>query len=155
MDAIWDEGAALPAFDRLRGDLRTDVLIIGGGMAGLLCALELQRAGVDYALIEENRVFSGVSARTTAKLTCQHGLIYSKLRSTLGRERAELYWQANQEAVAAMKELAQKADCDFQEKIHYIYQTDGVNRLEQEAAAYDALNIPYLWQESVSLPIPV
>lgn len=155
MDSVWDAGVVLPGFDRLKGDLRTDVLIIGGGMTGLLCARELQRAGVDYALIEGNRICSGVSGRTTAKLTSQHGLIYSKLLDTLGKERAKLYWQANRDGVAAMKALAQSADCDFEEKTNYIYQTDGVERLEQEAAAYEALNIPYLWQDSLSLPIAV
>lgn len=155
MDSVWDEDVALPRFDRLRGDLRTDVLIIGGGLAGLLCAWQLRRAGVDCALVEENRILSGVSGRTTAKLTSQHGLVYGKLLNTLGKERAKLYWQANEKAVSAMKELAQKADCDFEEKTSFIYQTDGVNRLEQEAAVYDALGIPYLWQGSVPLPIPV
>ena len=155
MDCVWDEDVALPRFDRLRGDLRTDVLIVGGGMAGLLCAWELRRAGVDCALVEENRILGGVSGRTTAKLTSQHGLVYSKLVNTLGKEQAKLYYQANEKAVSAMKALAQKADCDFEEKTSFIYQTDGADRLEQEAAAYDALGIPYLWQDSVPLPIPV
>lgn len=38
MDSIWEENVQLPRFSALEGDLRTDVLIIGGGLAGLLCA---------------------------------------------------------------------------------------------------------------------
>ena len=46
MDSIWKQTAELPRFAPLEGDLKTDVLVIGGGMAGLLCAYWLDRAGV-------------------------------------------------------------------------------------------------------------
>lgn len=39
MDSIWMDGEQLPHFSSLEGSIKTDVLIIGGGMAGLLCAL--------------------------------------------------------------------------------------------------------------------
>lgn len=45
MDSIWTKTAQLPQFDPLRSDLRTDVLIIGGGLAGVLCAYKLTQAG--------------------------------------------------------------------------------------------------------------
>ena len=51
MQSIW-EPAALPSFPPLEGAVHTDVLIIGGGIAGILCALHLQQAGVDYVLID-------------------------------------------------------------------------------------------------------
>ena len=75
MESIWESYEKTPHFPQLERDLRTDVLVIGGGLAGLLCAGELNRAGVDCVLIEENRLMHGVSGRTTAKLTAQHGLI--------------------------------------------------------------------------------
>ncbi len=39
----------LPHFETLRGEIKTDVLIIGGGIAGILCAYFLQKEGVDYS----------------------------------------------------------------------------------------------------------
>ena len=39
MDSLWEKTATLPKFDRLRTDLKTDVLIIGGGIAGILLSL--------------------------------------------------------------------------------------------------------------------
>ena len=41
LNSIWANTVELPAFPSLDGDLDTDVLIIGGGMAGLLCAQAL------------------------------------------------------------------------------------------------------------------
>ena len=101
MDSIWLQTAKPPAFAPLRSDLKTDVLVIGGGMAGLLCAHRLARAGVDCALVEADRVGSGVTKNTTAKITSQHGLIYHTLLRRFGAEGARLYLEANQAALEA------------------------------------------------------
>lgn len=52
MDSIWTKTVTMPSFPALEGDIKTDVLIIGGGMAGILCAYFLQEQGVDYLLAE-------------------------------------------------------------------------------------------------------
>ena len=132
MESIWQTGVFVPAFPKLEGNLSTDVLVVGGGLAGLLCAYRLAQAGVDCTLIEEKRIMQGVSGRTTAKLTSQHGLIYGKLLQTMGAERAEQYWRANTEALSALRELAERADCDFAPQSNYIYETDGTEKLEKE-----------------------
>ena len=124
-------------------------------MAGLLCAGNLTRAGVDCVLIEENRLMSGVSGRTTAKITSQHGLIYSKLLDRYGPEKARLYWQANEDALTAFRGLAENADCDFRDQNSYIYVTDGTEKLEEEMAAYEQLEIPARWETQLPLPFPV
>lgn len=155
MDSIWNENVQIPSFPQLESDLRTDVLIVGGGLAGLLCAWKLIKAGVDCTLIEENRIMHGVSGRTTAKITSQHGLIYSKILNEFGSERAKMYWQANEDALAAYRELAEAADFDFQIQNNYIYATDGTEKLEAEMKAYDKLKIPAGWESSLPLPFPV
>ncbi len=38
MESLWEATAGMTKFSSLRQGLDTDVLIIGGGMAGLLCA---------------------------------------------------------------------------------------------------------------------
>ena len=45
-ESVWEQTASLPQFPRLEGDLRTDVLIIGGGIAGILTAYFLHQSGV-------------------------------------------------------------------------------------------------------------
>ena len=155
MESIWESYEKTPHFPQLESDLRTDVLVIGGGLAGLLCAGELNRAGVDCVLIEENRLMHGVSGRTTAKLTAQHGLIYSRLLKEQGAERARLYWLANQDAVASLQELAESADCDFQTQSSYIYATGSTEALEIEAETYEKLNIPFQWSRRLPLPFPI
>ena len=155
MDSIWYKDTSLPQFRRLEGDMRTDVLVIGGGLAGLLCAWNLTNAGAGCVLIEENRIMSGVSGRTTAKITSQHGLIYSKLLKVLGPEKARMYWQANEDGLAAYRRLAEKAAFDFEVQPSYVYSTGSTEKLEAELAACESLRIPARWETATDLPFPV
>ena len=155
MDSIWDNDVKMPRFPHVQGDIRTDVLVIGGGLAGLLCAWNLTRRGVDCVLIEQDRLLSGVSGRTTAKLTAQHGLIYSKLLDKLGCERARLYYQANADALAAFGEIADKEKWDYQTQNSYIYATGSTQKLEQELEACERLRIPAQWESFLPLPFSV
>ena len=155
MDSIWDNDIQLPQFSPLQKDLHTDVLIVGGGLAGLLSAKILTDAGMDCVLIEQNRLMDGVSGRTTAKLTSQHGHIYRKLIASQGAEKAKLYWQANENAIAAYRAMAKQFDFDFQEQNSYLYQTGDKAQLKAEMTACKQLGIPARWETSLPLPFPV
>ena len=154
-DSIWTSDVTMPRFPTLEGDTETDVLIIGGGMAGLLCAWKLHQAGVDHLLIEANRVMHGVSSHTTAKLTSQHGLIYHKLLRRFGPNMARLYWKANEEALEEYRKLAQTIACDFQDQDNYIYTIDDSGKLKQEWNALQQLHIPATQCGNLPLPFPV
>lgn len=91
MDSIWTKEMELPHFPTLEGEVNTDVLIIGGGITGILCAYFLQENGVDYVLLESNTIASGTTRNTTAKITLQHGLIYHKLLDDIGKELTMQY----------------------------------------------------------------
>ena len=69
MDSVWTKTVRMPRFPALQGELKTSVLVIGGGIAGLLCAYQLCQAGVDCALVEADRLCGGITKNTTAKLT--------------------------------------------------------------------------------------
>ena len=55
MKSLWENTAKRPDFKVLDGDKKTDVLIIGGGMAGVLCAFEMKNRGVDTFRSGKNR----------------------------------------------------------------------------------------------------
>ena len=116
MDSVWTKTANLPHFEELEGDVTTDVLIIGGGITGILCAYFMKERGIDYLLVEGQEICNGVTGNTTAKITAQHGLIYAKMIRHAGLEKTRLYLEANQRAVMKYAELAQHFTCDFAEK---------------------------------------
>lgn len=53
MTSLWSDTAALPSFPSLEGDITTDVLIIGGGIAGIMTAYFLHQRGIKYILVEK------------------------------------------------------------------------------------------------------
>ncbi len=154
-ESIWGRDIILPHFPVLEGDLKTDVLIVGGGLAGLLCAWKLKREGVDCALLEADRICGGVSQNTTAKITAQHGLIYSRLCKEFGPETAKQYYQANTMALEQLREAAAGADCDWETRDNDVYVSESITKLEDEWDALDALGIPAEYRSAVELPVPV
>lgn len=154
-NSIWANSAQMPTFPRLDGDLKTDVLVVGGGLAGLLCAHRLKQAGVQCALIEADRICGGVTRNTTAKITSQHGLIYAKLLKKFGQEQARFYWEANEAALGEYRHLAGEIPCDFEEKDSYVFSADQVLLLDEELSALDKLDIPAEFVREVPLPLPV
>ena len=82
--SLWHEETQLPERKPLRGDIRTDTLIIGGGLAGILTAYLLEKRGIHCVVLEAKRVGSGQSGNTTAKITLLHGLKYAHVRKVFG-----------------------------------------------------------------------
>lgn len=152
MTSLWERTWEHTNFAPLEGDVNTDVLIIGGGMAGVLCAYLLHHAGVPYMLAEAETVCGGITKNTTAKLNSQHGLIYDKLIRTLGIERAKGYLSANQEALQKYRVLCDGIDCDFEEKNAYVYALNDRQKLEQELAALEKLGFHGEFAEHLPLP---
>ena len=155
MESLWQKTVELPRFDTLDQDLKTDVLIIGGGIAGLLCAYSLKQAGVDCVLVEAKQICSGITKNTTAKITLQHGLIYDKLIRTFGLTAAKLYLKANWSALELYAELSQTIDCDFQRRDSYVYSIDDTRKLEKELTALDKIGYGADFSQQLPLPFPV
>ena len=154
MDSLWRETVKLPRFEPLEGDFTTDVLVIGGGLAGLLCADQLTRAGVDCALVEAERLCGGATQNTTAKITVQHGLIYDKLIREFGADKARLYLEANQRALEEYRALCRTMDCDFEEKDAFVYSLGSREKLDRELNALERLGFGAEFQADIPLPFP-
>ena len=104
MESIWN-GIEKQEFLQQQEEIKTDVLIIGGGMSGLLCAYMLQKEGVDCVLVEADKLCAGVTNGTTAKITAQHGLIYDKISKNYGDEKAKQYYKSQKEAMDIYRTL--------------------------------------------------
>ncbi len=152
MSSLWQQEVSLPEFPTLTGAAQTDVLVIGGGLAGLLTAWSLREEGIDATLVEQDRICSGITARTTAKITAQHGLTYHRLLRTFGEEAAAQYHRANADAVLRLKALCRNYSCPLEEKTNYVYSSDP-RKLEAELSALQKLGIAAVFEESPPLPL--
>ena len=151
-NSLWKETASMPSFPTQQGSARTDVLIIGGGIAGILCAHMLAQAGMEYILVEEREICSGITENTTAKITAQHGMVFDKLLHRFGQEHTACYLQANLEAVEQYRKLCQDIDCSFQEQNSFVYSTDE-EELQQEMDALQKLSYTAQFIREIPLPI--
>lgn len=155
MESLWEQTWEKPHFPALDRDRDTDVLIIGGGMADILCAYFLHCASIPYLLVEAETICSGITKNTTAKITSQHGLIYHKLVSRLGLERAGQYLAANEAALQKYREMCRLIDCGFEEKVAFLYSLNDRGRIERELSALDKLGFPAEWADNLPLPFPI
>lgn len=153
MQSLWRKTVSLPACPPLTRDTSADVLVVGGGLTGLLCAWSLRRAGADVLLLESDRLCGGTTGNTTAKVTVQHGLLYGKLLRTRGPEAARQYLQANQRALERYRALCRGLDCDFETADSFVYALEDRAALEREAAALQTLGAPAELVSHVPLPL--
>ncbi len=152
MNSLWHNTTEIPKNETLKGNIKTDVLIIGGGLAGILCAYALKKAGVDCVVAEAQRVGGGTTGNTTAKITSQHGLIYDKLIKEYGVEKAQMYLSSNEWAVRQYRELCRNINCGFEDKDNFVYSLDDRKKLEKEMDALSRLGFDAELSEKVPLP---
>ena len=155
MQSVWTDSVNFPNFEQLKKDIRTDVLIIGGGITGLLCAYQLQQSGVDYVLVEADRICSGITKNTTAKITSQHGLIYHKLIQRFGIEKTRMYLDANEAALREYRKLCKSIDCSFESKNSYVYSLNNSNKIAKELHALRILGFHAEYETQLPLPFSV
>lgn len=106
---------ALPAYPPLQGAERADVVVLGGGIAGLSTALELAERGYQVVLLEAERVGWGASGRSGGQAIFGYGCEMSKIASQVGLADARLLFDWSVEGVAMIAERCERyaIDCDW------------------------------------------
>lgn len=155
MPSLWEQTSEMPHFGALDDSISTDVLIIGGGIAGILCAYMLRASGIDCVLLEAKTLCSGITKNTTAKITSQHGLIYDRLIRQSGFDAAAQYLRANEAALDKYRTLCANIDCGFEETESFVYSRTDRQKLIREYKALSALDFPAYFTDTLPLPFPV
>jgi glycine/D-amino acid oxidase-like deaminating enzyme/nitrite reductase/ring-hydroxylating ferredoxin subunit len=157
--SYWLETTDETEYPPLAGDAAFDLVVIGGGITGLTTAYLLTTEGARVLLIESGHICEGTTGYTTAKVTAQHGLIYSKIWKTHGAERAQLYADAQMTGLRLIRSIVEteKIDCDLASIPSAIYTSEEkrVREFEEEATFASELGLPVSLRAPADLPFPV
>src|SRR5690348_15997289 len=97
-----------PPAERYPGSLprKCDVLVIGGGIAGVSLLWHLAQRRIGAVLVERDRVASGASGRNAGFLLSGVASSYAEAIESYGRERARELWELTNENHDRMVEAA-------------------------------------------------
>ncbi len=150
--SIWSEELRISKYPKLEQDIDIDVLIIGGGMTGVNTAYQLIDSGLSVCLVEKNTIGSGVTSRTTGKLTYLQENMCSKIKTFHGSEKAKLYVESQKDAINLASEIItkEKIDCNLESAKSYIFSSTDDGKLREEERLYEEFGI----QVKVSNTLP-
>ncbi len=151
-EATTERGAALPA---LAGAQRADVVVVGGGFAGLSAAIELGRRGLQVVLLEAERICGGASGRNGGQALVGYASGQEAFETRLGREAAHRAWDLSLEGIELIdRRIAEFAiDCDrVKGYLHVADSPRKARALEQEMRRSERLyGLASQWIERAAL----
>ncbi len=98
----------LCAYPALRHPLQVDVVVMGGGITGALCAWYLAEAGVQVAVVDRRHIGMGSTCASTALLQYEIDVPMYKLAKSNGEKNAARSYQLCIEAIDKLERICEK-----------------------------------------------
>src|SRR6187551_3167727 len=99
----------LPAtYPKLERSIKTDVVIIGGGISGALTAYYLVKAGIDCIVVDGRTIGLGSTCASTSLLQYELDLPLSVLSTQIGSKDAEYVYKVSSRAIDTLESIASK-----------------------------------------------
>jgi glycine/D-amino acid oxidase-like deaminating enzyme/nitrite reductase/ring-hydroxylating ferredoxin subunit len=137
--SLWMARSRVPDFPPLAENQRTDVCVVGAGIAGLTTAYLLGRDGRSVIVLDLDRIGGQETARTTAHLSDVLDEGFANLEQLHGEERARLAVSSHAAAISRIEEIvdAEAIACDFERLDGYLFGSgrEAGGDLEEELAA--------------------
>ncbi len=151
--SYWIDSVEPLFFEPLHRDIDTEVLVIGGGIAGLSTAYALLKKGKKVVLVEDGLIGSGESGRTTAHLTCALDDRYYEIEKSFGESNSKKAAESHILAIDWIEKTVREEhiQCDFERIDGYlfIHPTDDKKNLQKELESTQKAGIQTLWNEQV------
>src|SRR5687768_886202 len=114
--SYWLDSVKPQEYSKLNRDINTDVLIVGGGMAGLTTAYCLLKEGKKVVLLEDGLIGSGESGRTTAHITYALDDRYYEIEKAFGEDGTRLAAESHNAAIDWIERTiaAENGECKFE-----------------------------------------
>lgn len=138
----------------LREALQADVVVVGGGFAGLSAALELARQGLSVVLLEADRIGSGASGRNGGQAIVGYASGQGPLEEQLGQADAQRAWDLSLEAVTLIEQRVHEhaIDCDWVRGYTYVADSQKKARaLREECDDHNRRGVACDWAEGADV----
>ena len=156
--SIWIDNIKDKSLPSLKENITTDILIIGGGIAGLSAAYFLKDSKYNVALIEKDKCGLGATSKNTGKLTFMQDLIYHKIETNYDKETAYLYLRSQKEAIDIVSKIVKenKINCHLTKTRSYIFSNNERNEkeFEKEIEFYKENKIKYKKENKLPIKYP-
>src|SRR5256714_3562247 len=121
--SVWMATADPPLEKTLNQDTSTNVVIVGAGIAGLTTAYLLARSGKAVLVLDDGPIGGGMTARTTANLTCALDDRFYELERLFGEDGSRLAGQSHAAAIDEVERIVhqENIDCEFQRTDGYLF----------------------------------
>ena len=122
--SVWFAAISSPiSYDSLNTDIDTDILVIGGGIAGLTTAFCLAKEGRRVTLVEDGYIGSGESGRTTAHLSSVLDNRYVDLEKIYDEHTAQLVANSHMKAIEWVANTVKlhNIECQFKRVNGYLF----------------------------------
>ncbi len=121
--SIWKDTVKNIHYEKLKSNITTDVLIIGGGITGVSTMYHLKDSDLKVTLVEQNKIGMGVTANSTGKLNYLQDNLLDKIQKNLGEEMASEYLKSQKDAISLAVQIIQKnkIECDLEKTKAYVY----------------------------------
>lgn len=137
--SVWMKWSDLPVRTPLDEDIKTDVCVVGAGIAGLSAAYMLAQAGKSVVVLDDGPIGGGETNRTTAHLASAIDDRYFNIERWHGQRGAQLAAESHARAISVIEHIITREgiDCDFSRLDGYLFAPPGVEMKDLEKE-YDA-----------------
>ncbi|HEX5833358.1 MAG TPA: FAD-dependent oxidoreductase [Pyrinomonadaceae bacterium] len=114
--SVWMATANTPSQARLKDNIRTDVCIIGAGIAGMTTAYLLAKEGRSVVVVDDGAIGGGMTGRTTAHLTNAYDDRYVEMEKLHGADGSRLIAESHTAAIDKVEQIVwnEHIDCGFE-----------------------------------------
>ncbi len=131
--------ADTPSEKSLDRNTSANVVIVGAGIAGLSVGYLLAQAGKAVVVLDDGPIGGGMTARTTAHLTCALDDRFYELERLFGEAGSRLAAQSHRAAIDQVEAIVSKEriECEFERVNGYLFlAADGtIQKLDDELKA--------------------
>nr|WP_279381066.1 FAD-dependent oxidoreductase [Alkaliphilus hydrothermalis] len=149
-----------PTYRSLQEDIECDVLIVGGGSSGAMCAQYLKDTGLEIVVVEKDKVGSGSTSSNTALIQYTGEKSFTQLINSFGEEKATRHLKLCKYAMKEIEELSNtlriNPNFNTRDSLYYASYKEDVSKLEKEYALLKkhGFDVELLSKEDISKRYP-